>query len=249
MILDPRLTYASYVNLDHRADRRERMQRTLMGAGLDFAVRQPGDVKYAGDESRLARMRARTPGTVGCSMSQYQVMKEALWRGKNALVMEDDLVFCSDFRERVPVIEAFLAENPWDVFWFGATFHVNPPVWHKDDLGRDVELTGHPRIVRTYGIWSTYCYLVNAGSVGKVLRLHDQRLHESVGIDTTFIELEPRLLTYAFVPGCVKQYDDRSDIGDGMTYFSHFASLGPYWWQDRAEDFDPATFDWAEART
>ena len=181
-------------------------------------------------------------------MGQMSIMAKALERGKHALVMEDDLVFCSDFHERLQIIEAFLAEHPWDVFWFGATFHVNPAVWHKETLGRDVELTENPSIVRTYGCWSTYCYLVNRESLQGILAEHVLRFPQSAGIDTTFIEMQPELHTYAFVPGCVKQYDDYGNVGEGWTQFSDFSKLGPYWWQDQMDDFDPEAFDWAEAR-
>lgn len=247
MILDD--AYISYVNLDSRTDRRARTEETLAAAGIK-AERTAGgrlaDTYRA--PTRFKKMLDLTPGTVGCWLGQTDAMAEALRRGQHAFVMEDDLVLCSDFQDRLAVIEDFLSRHPWDVFWFGGTYHVNPPVWHKDDRGRDVELTDHPRIVRAYGCWSTYAYLVNRDSVGKILELLDWSMDESIGIDTSFIALEPMLHTYAFVPGCAKQYDNWSDITHSVSAFSGFGRLGPYWWQDRAEDFDPSTFDWAEAR-
>lgn len=247
MILDPTQTYASYVNLDQRTDRRERMERAAADAGLTV-TRTRGILpsEFTGDPARVQRMQARTPGAIGCYLSQLEVMREAARRGQNALVLEDDLVFCRDFAARAATIDDFLNGRPWDVFWLGGTFHVNPPVWHPE-LGRDVQLTDNPRIVRTYGCWSTYAYAVNGARVEQILTLLEDEMVNSIGIDTTFIELQPRLQTFAYVPGCIKQYDNYGNVGEGMTYFSGFATLGPYWWQDRAEDFDPATFDWAEA--
>lgn len=241
--------YISYLNLDHRVDRREHMEREMAAVGLR-AERTRGGRMYEGDPNFAPTTirNGTTPGTEGCYMGQLAIMEEAWNRGQHAFVMEDDVVFCSDFWDRMKLVQAFLSSHPWDVFWFGATFHVNPPVWHKDDLGRDVELTKTDRIVRTYGCWSTYAYLVNRTSIKKITTAHRTLLPTSIGIDTTFIEMQPELYTYAFVPGCVKQFDSWSDIGNDMTVFSNFEKLGPYWWQDRMEHFDPDAYEWAEAR-
>jgi len=178
-------------------------------------------------------------------------MEEALRLGKHAFVMEDDLVICSDFHKRMAILDTFVETHEWDVLWMGGTFHVgdgpNGVYWHKKDMGRDAEQTDHPNVMRTYGAFSTHAYIVNVKSLEKILASLDKWLHLSMGIDWLFIQLEPQLFTYSFVPGIIKQYDNPSDIGNGITYFSNFKKLGPYWWQDRMEDFDPTTFDWKEA--
>jgi hypothetical protein len=53
-----------------------------------------------------------------------------------------------------------------------------------------------------------------------------------MGIDWLFIYLQPWLNTYAFNPGMVKQIDNQSDIGKGMTIFSNFSKLGKHWYQE-----------------
>jgi GR25 family glycosyltransferase involved in LPS biosynthesis len=229
--------YASFVNLDIRDDRLRHMQKQFRRIGLR-AVRQKGILPHEvkGDRSKYKAMLNRTPGALGCHMSQVEVMKKALDIGKHAFVMEDDLVFCTDFNERLEYIERFLDGREWDVFWLGATFHSNPPVWHKD---KDAERTEDPRILRTYGIWSTYAYIVNHSSISKIINLLDENVHDSPGIDTLFIKLQPQLNTFCFIPGCVKQFDNKSNIGTGMTVFSNFASLGAYWYQETMHDFNP----------
>src|SRR5581483_1150417 len=123
-------SYISYVNLDHRIDRRSKMESTLARIGLK-AVRtrglspEEGTIK-AGHPSKVEIMRKRTPGAIGCHYAQVTVMEEALRQGKHAWVMEDDLVFCSDFMVRLTYMQDFLHRNQWDVLWLGATFHVNP---------------------------------------------------------------------------------------------------------------------------
>lgn len=240
-------SYISFVNLDHRQDRLVRMIASLDAVGLR-ASRTRGilPAEYAGDRARVEVMRKRTPGAIGCYFSQLSIMETALKVRKHAFVMEDDLVFCSDFHKRMFVIDKFCEVHPqWDVIWLGGTFHINPPYWHKRT--RDAEVTDDPRMIRTYGAFCTYAYVVNKRSLDTVLELLDRQLETTIGIDYSFIRIQPRLHTYAFVPGCVKQYDNQSDIGKGMTIFSGFSKLGPYWFQDKMEDFDPATFDWHEA--
>lgn len=262
-------TFAAYVNLDHRPGRRDRMEYALRAAGIK-ASRRRGMLpeEYGGVPARIKAMAARPQrGAIGCHFSQVAIMETALCKGLHALVMEDDLVFCSDFQKRLRLIENFTLEVPWDIIWLGATFHVNPPHWHVGNsrgckpLGRDAKRTirEHPRFIRTFGCFCTYAYLVNVMSIPKIMGRMEEMLPESIGIDHMMIMLQPGLLTYSFLPGCVKQYDHTSDIGvspaggPGFTKFSAFSRLNGtaensrYWWQDLMEDFDPEGFDWHEA--
>lgn len=259
--------YASFVNLDTRQDRLNHMQKELSRVGIS-AVRQRAIPwkELDTNDYKLQTMINRTPGAAGCHMSQVEVMKKAFEAGQNAFVMEDDLVFASDFQERMDYIDKFLAGKEWDIFWLGATFH-SPAYWHKigqsnmrpdcsAQLGKDFDHTEDHRIKRTYGAFCTYAYIVNYNSIQKVLSLLDTHLHESIGIDWLMIKIQPQLQCFAFVPGSVKQLDNRSDIGinrDGSpahTHFSGFSKLNGteensrYWFQDKITDFDPNTFEW-----
>jgi GR25 family glycosyltransferase involved in LPS biosynthesis len=253
--------YASFINLDHRTDRLSHMTNELLRVGL-HAERLRGMPlhEYSGDRSKLLTMQQRTPGAIGCHFSQVAVMQKAFDRDQHAFVMEDDLVFCSDIQARLDYISQWLEGREWDVFWLGGTFH-SPAFWHPHgrskmnpdcsaNLGRDCERTDDPRIMRTYGAFSTFAYIVNKKSIQKILGMFDNNIHESIGIDWLFIKLQPQLSCYAFVPGCVKQIDNQSDIGNGITRFSGFAKLNGteensrYWFQDNMNDFDPNTFQW-----
>lgn len=250
--------YARYINLDHRNDRLYHMINELDRVGIVAdrfkAIRT---IEHEWDINKYGVMLRRTPGAVGCFESQLAVMKEALAAGKSAFVMEDDLIFGTDIKERLDYIEAFLnKQESWDVIWLGGTVHINPPWWHTgtntdlpgSNLGRDAETTEDPRILRTYGAFSTHAYIVNKDSIEKITSMLDGIMHEAMGIDWAFIKLAPQLKCFMFLPGCVKQMDNMSDIGHGMTVFSGFARLGPYWWADKMEEFDPLTFDFKEAK-
>jgi hypothetical protein len=115
-------------------------------------------------------------------------------------------------------------------------------------LGYDVKLTDDPRIVRTYGAYITFAYMVNLNSMDKIFSLFDQHLPISIGIDWLFIKIQPQLKCFSFVPGPVMQIDNMSDIGNGMTVWSGQLKNGPYVFQEKMEDFEPSTFNWAEAR-
>ena len=250
-------TYASFINLDHRKDRLQHMEAELNRVKIN-AVRTRGMLpnEYTGGAAYVQVMANRTKGAIGCHFSQVTVMKEALKQGKHALVMEDDLVFCDDIQSRLEHITEFTNNHEWDVFWLGSTFHLNP-TWHKSNngthlhpdmkhkcnckLNKDVEKTDDERIVRTFGCWSTYAYIVNVNSIEKILSMFDEKIHLSMGIDWLFILLQPQLKTYSYIPGCVKQFDNQSDIGTGITKFSAFAGLGRYWFQPHVKYFDRAT--------
>lgn len=266
MLLDR--SYIAYINLEHRKDRYRHMERELRQAGIKgyrmAAVNTKRGTPYYGVHEKkifgpadnVKSMLQRTPGAIGCFCSQVEVMRRALSMNLHAFVMEDDLIICSDILARLDYIEHFMSAHEWDVFWLGATFHVNPAVWHTGRhpelpgslIGRDAECTDDPRILRTYGAFSTYAYIVNRHSIDQVLSLLKTNLAGSIGIDYSFIKIQPQLKAFAFVPGCVKQMDNQSDIGNGMTIFSGFSKLGPYWYQDQMEHFNPNTFNWAEAK-
>ena len=253
-------SHIAFVNLDHRADRLAHMNTQLARVGISAErVRGLLSSEVDVDPRKVAVMQRRTPGAIGCHYSQVSIMEEALRRNQNAWVMEDDVIFCEDFKKRLKIIEDFTSENEWDVFWLGGTFH-SPAWWHKIGhnrelnckctLGRDVEPTVWDRIVRTYGAFCTYAYIVNIESLDKILTLLNVNVHLSMGIDWLFIYLQPQLKTYAFVPGSIKQMDNQSDIGNGVTMFSGFSRLNgtlensKYWYQERMEDFDPLNYIW-----
>lgn len=255
--------FAQYINLDSRPDRREKMEAELKRVDLHESVgRRRGmlPVECGIDNPKFATMRNRTPGAIGCHVSQVNVMKAAYKAESNAMILEDDLIFCSDFIERMKYISSWAGNHEWDVIWLGATFH-SPAFWHPKgpskmrpdcsaNLGKDCEPTDDPRMIRTYGAFSTHAYIVNYESIPKILDLFEAHLHESIGIDHLFIRLQPQLKCFSFVPGCVKQYDNQSNIGTGITRWSGFMNLNgsdnssAYVWQDKMDDFNPIGFTW-----
>lgn len=252
MILDE--CSVGFLNLDQRTDRLAHVTREFEKVGVKaerFRGTMPSE--YNRHDPRLQVQWNRTPGSIGCMMGQMDMMKEAYNRGKSAMVFEDDVVLCQDFKERLEHFGAFLEkQDDWSVAWLGGTIHINPPFWHTGinpdlrgcNLGRDAEPTDDPNIIKCYGAFSTYAYIVNYEKIPFVIDLLYEVMPLSMGIDWSFIKLGERLNSFMYLPGCVKQMDGPSNIGNGMSYFSGFARLGDYWFQERSEYFDPKTIQW-----
>lgn len=242
--------HARYINLDHRKDRDDHMKKELSRLGLNQIKRHPAVNWRTVDhnESRFRTMYNRTPGAIGCYLSQMQVMLDAQDNGQHAVVLEDDLVFCSDFKKRMKIIEGFMEKVEWDVIWLGGTYHRDKPYWHSlphnkllsdcpCGIDADYIKCGYKHFVRTFGAFSTHAYIVNVKSITKIIMMLQEQMPTSIGIDFSFIRMQLQLNTFAFVPGCVKQIDNESDIGTGITHFSRFNKLGSHWWGDKMEDY------------
>lgn len=264
--------YTTYINLDHRVDRRERVEKSLDAAGLQ-AVRTRGLLweecvttrrplrtmprhKRIVVSSELQCMfkdnhRGAGHGNIGCHFSHVACLEKARALGKDAFIMEDDLVICSDLHKRLGIITEFLNTHPWDIFWLSALVHTRPAYWHprghphmpdcKCNVDCDSAATDHPNIIRTYGSFTTTAYLVNKNSLDKVLTACKELLPISYAIDHLYIRLQPYILSYAFIPGCVCQYDDMSDISNSWSPQTNCTRIGPWCYQDKMTDFDTAT--------
>lgn len=239
-----------YINLDKRPDRRAHAEKEFATHRIvaeRFSAFTPD--QWEGDRAVIRRMMKRTPGAVGCYMSQLTAIKSC---EKNEIVSicEDDVCFAKDMPKRLIYAEKVLPKD-WDIFYLGATFHV-PGEWFKNKeceswgyRGVDAKQTEDKHIMRVYGQWGTYAYFVNGEKLEKVLSLLEENCHRSYGIDHNFIQLGDKLNAFCFVPGMAWQYDNESNIGNGITEFSNFKKqLGPYSWTDYIEEFDPDSFDW-----
>lgn len=236
MTFSPEQFHAQFVNLRDRTDRREHMERELARVNIPatrFEAFHPAQFPYP----KFDKMRNRTPGAIGCFMSQLGVMANAKKTGKSALVMEDDVIFADDIHKRFQYIGKALETIEWDVMYLGATVHLRNE-WHKNKLC-DIEKTDDPRIFRVYGEWGTYAYVVNHRSIEKVMRLLYEHINQSIGIDYSMIMLSDEIRQYCFIPGSAFQIDSQSSIGNGITYFSHFMKMGRYVFQrGNYNDFD-----------
>lgn len=238
--------YIGFLNLDHRKDRLEHIQKELGKAGINNAIRTRGKLPDEFDltDEKLQVMFKRTKGAIGCHYGQVEIMQKALELNKHAFVFEDDVTLCSDFQERMKVADEFLKDKDWQIFWLGGTYHYPEAWWHKKGhsidlpqcdctLERDAEPTERPNFMRTYGAFSTHSYIVNANFIEPLLEYLEANVHLSMGIDWLMILLQPMIYAYAPNPGMAIQLDNMSDIGGGMTVFSGFKMLGEHFFKDK----------------
>ena len=228
----------TYVNLESRPDRDAEIRKELscVGISADRFDACTGE-QYTGPKAAVANYAK--PGQIGCMLSHVTIAGHAAKQKRGIVgVFEDDAILCNDFVERLRYIESNFNE-PWDIFFLGSTFHPQP-TWHKDTLGvgKDFELTRTRHIVRAFGTWNTYAYLLNCQSAGRVLDLLWRNMHRSLAIDHLLILIQPELQCFCFTPGMAIQRDGWSDITKSHSTFSLFLPLGPHIWAERLSDFD-----------
>lgn len=244
MIIDD--CYIGYLNLDHRNDRLQSIESEFEKAGIvGERTRGKLPVEFDLSDPKLQVMKNRTAGAIGCHYGQVEIMQKALKQNKHCFVNEDDIIFCSDFQDRMKLVDDFLKDKDWQIFWLGGTYHFPDAWWHttpnhSPDLqqcnctkGVDAEETDNPLFRRTYGAFSTHSYIVNKNFIDTLLIFLEENVHLSMGIDWLMILLQPHINTYAMNPGIAKQMDNMSDIGHGMTVFSGFSFLGNHWFKDK----------------
>lgn len=94
-----------YINLDHRKDRKEKIEKQLS----------------IFPQEKVERFSAikHDNGAIGCSKSHIAVLELALKnKWKNILVVEDDMLWNEQFDEQLKVLEQKLSE-PYDVIVLG----------------------------------------------------------------------------------------------------------------------------------
>lgn len=114
------------INLAHRVDRRQEMEKELEKAGMPFA---PGKVEL------FSAIKPDSPGPFqsigyrGCFLSHLNILKKAREEGlKNVLVMEDDLELRQDFHQYEDIILSELTETDWDIVHFGYQHEQSPQI-------------------------------------------------------------------------------------------------------------------------
>jgi glycosyl transferase family 25 len=110
------------VNLPHRRDRRNQMNRQLAKVGLLGDSR----VSYQRAYQFSDALNFRTAGSRGCFTTHREIITEAAEQGQSVLIFEDDCDF-------TPAAKNYRLEGPWDVFYGGYTAS-DPANPHNSDI-------------------------------------------------------------------------------------------------------------------
>nr|XP_055058827.1 procollagen galactosyltransferase 2 isoform X3 [Misgurnus anguillicaudatus] len=123
------------INLKHRADRKDRMLRSLEVLGIDVTITDAVDGK-ALNLSQLKALgiemlpgykdpyseRVLTKGEVGCFLSHFNIWKKVVeLQQQQVLVLEDDVRFQPDFKSRLSIIMEDVKQSglEWDLIYVG----------------------------------------------------------------------------------------------------------------------------------
>jgi glycosyl transferase family 25 len=186
---------AFYINLEHRTDRREHVEKELEKIGIKA--------------TRFNAIKMKN-GAIGCSMSHLKILEDAKKNNlDHVLIVEDDITFLDSklFKNQ---INKFLEihENNWDVVLLAGN---NMPPYDKID----------DTCVKVSRCQTTTGYLVN-GHYIKVLisnvkmgltnLLHKPYEKSKFAIDKFWFVLQGASKWYLIIPLTVVQREDYSDI-------------------------------------
>jgi len=184
------------INLQRRPDRWQHMLDQFTRHGLADVVRHD-----AADGLILTSPAGwpTTAGAYGCLMSHREVVRGARERGDPAvLILEDDVIFHADFRER---FEEYAGQLPadWDALYLGA-IHVADPI----PVAPNVAWMQESFSTYAYGLRST-AYEAFLDDAGKQLRPADH----------TTRAMQRQFRFYCFTPHLAWVTEDYSDIKNG----------------------------------
>jgi hypothetical protein len=185
-----------YINLDHRADRRQEIESEL-------------DRMKLGPYNRFSAIRHKK-GTIGCTMSHIECMKLGLESGADhILIFEDDFYFTVPPSTLHHVLQEVMKTN-YDVFLLGYCLYAN-----KESCIRNTNLDMFKKINQAC---CTHGYMVNKKYAAKLLRNFEQGLQLlSIGkkdytIDGHWKVLQDDDLWLCYKEPCGLQREGFSDI-------------------------------------
>ena len=189
-----------YINLEHRTDRREQIEKELSIIPSEKVVRFNA-IKHE-------------KGAIGCTQSHIAVLEMAIQEGwSNCLILEDDATWVN-FDKSYPILEK-LAKDPYDVIVLGS---VNPRVDNKFKLTSCQTTTVY--LVKNH-YYQTLLQNFKEGLEGFLKTGH----YPVYAIDQYWKQLQPSGNWYGIVPSMMIQRASFSDIDqcfrDNRQYFTY----------------------------
>ena len=196
------ITNAFYINLDHRIDRKEHVEKELDSIGIKA--------------KRFNAIKMEN-GAIGCSMSHLKILQDA----KNnqldhVLIVEDDITFLNSELFKSQINRFFeLHGNKWDVILFAGN---NIPPYEKID----------DTCVKVSHCQTTTGYLVNGHYInilaqnikmGLTHLLNKPNEKNKFAIDRFWFILQGASNWFLITPLTVVQREDYSDIEQKVTNY------------------------------
>jgi len=196
-----------YINLEHRTDRKEHVEKQLANIGL----REP---------TRFNAIKMKN-GAIGCSMSHLkclQMAKDNSW--PNVLICEDDIQFLNPglFLNQ---INAFLSSHKtedWDVLLLAG----NNMLPYEKHGANSIKV--HHCLTTTGYIVESHYYdaLIQNYKEGIQKLMREPENKKLYAIDKYWIQLQERDNWFLIIPLSVVQMEDYSDIESKKTDFRKY---------------------------
>jgi len=196
------IKYCFYINLEHRTDRKQHVEKELNKIGING--------------TRFNAIKLKN-GAIGCSMSHLKCLEIAKKSGwSHVLILEDDIKFLNP-ELFIKKINSFLSNHMlWDVVLIAG--NNMPPYLHVDDSC--IKVTSC-QTTTGYLIKSHYFdTLIHNIKEGINLLLKYPEKHISYAIDKYWFQLQKRDLWYLIIPLTVVQREDYSDIEKRQTNYT-----------------------------
>jgi glycosyl transferase family 25 len=198
------IKHAYYINLDHRTDRKEHVEKQLTKIGIHA--------------ERFNAIKMQN-GAIGCSMSHLKILQDAYSRRlSHVLIMEDDITFLQP-DVFINSFNKFLEThgNAWDVILFAG--NNMPPYKQIDDS-----------CIKVSRCQTTTGYLVNGHYIEKLMQnvkmgvthlINKPDDHKIYAIDKFWFALQNVDRWFLIIPPTVVQRPDYSDIEKKHTNYEH----------------------------
>ena len=190
------LQHILYINLDHRIDRLEHIQKEFKKLGIDGIAERFPAIKLPS-------------GNIGCTMSHIRCIELAKSRGwPHVFICEDDITWMNPERFSKSLAEFSQSVKSWHVVIIGGN---NCPPF--DQISESY--------ARVYNIQTTTGYIVHQSyydvllenfkeGLGKLIREPEKK--KQFSLDIYWKSLQSTGLWYMITPPTVIQYYDYSDI-------------------------------------
>jgi glycosyl transferase family 25 len=186
---------AFYINLEHRTDRKEHVEKELNNVGIKL--------------TRFNAIKMKN-GAIGCSMSHLKILQEAQKNKlEHVLIVEDDITFLDPELFKIQINKFFeLHGNKWDVILLAGN---NMPPYERID----------ETCVKVTRCQTTTGYLVNGHYINVLITNIKTGLSQLINkpskignfaIDKFWFVLQRSSNWYLITPLTVVQRNDYSDI-------------------------------------
>jgi glycosyl transferase family 25 len=197
------IKHTFYINLEHRTDRKEHVEKQL---------------NYFGIKATRFNAIKMENGAVGCTMSHLKILQEAQKNNlEHVLIVEDDITFLDPELFKNQINNFFKLHDKWDVILLAGN---NAPPYEKID----------ETCVKVTRCQTTTGYLVNGHYInvlvsniksGLIQLINKPNETTHYAIDKFWFVLQRSSNWYLITPLTVIQREDYSDIEKKVTNYQH----------------------------